>query len=69
MFNVKELEANEYVFLTLMAGTTLQKGDKVKAKSDLIERTIRELGDRVTQVGIETSVSKLKFATFEITRV
>lgn len=45
---VKELTANEYVFLTLGAGLDLQKDAKVIMKSVLADRTIKELGDKVT---------------------
>jgi len=44
----KELTATQYVFLTLGAGLTLQKGDKVFLKKDLAVRTVKELSDRVT---------------------
>lgn len=67
-FDVIVLEANEYVFLTLCAGLTLQKGDSVKLKLDLGQRTIKELGSKVSQVGGTTQVTKLANSTFEITR-
>lgn len=40
---VQELTASEYYFLTLGAGLTLQKDDKVIFKKDLAERTLKEL--------------------------
>lgn len=45
---VQELTANEWVFLTLGAGYTLQKNDKVIFKKDLAERTVLELKSKVT---------------------
>lgn len=45
---VKELTASEWVFLTLGGGLTLQKDDKVIFKEDLADRTIKELGSKVS---------------------
>lgn len=45
---VKELTASEWVFLTLGAGLTLQANEKVIFKSDLADRTIKELGSKVS---------------------
>ena len=45
---VKELTANEYIFLTLGGGLTLQKDDKVIFKSDLADRSVKELGSKVS---------------------
>lgn len=45
---VKELEAQAYMFLTLGAGLTLQKGEKVIFKSDLANRMIEEARGKLT---------------------
>lgn len=45
---VNELTASEWVFLTLGGGLTLSAGDKVIFKKDLADRTIVELGSKVT---------------------
>ena len=45
---VKELTASEWVFLTLGAGLTIQKNEAVIFKSDLADRTIKELGAKVS---------------------
>lgn len=45
---VKELTANEWVFLTLGGGLTLQKDDKVIFKSDLADRSAKELGSKIS---------------------
>ncbi len=47
-FERQELTALEYVFLTLGAGLTLQKNDKVVFKKDLAERTILRLASKVS---------------------
>jgi len=45
---VTELEAQEYVFLTLGAGLTLQKGERVIFKSDLANRMVEEARGKLT---------------------
>lgn len=45
---VKELTAQEWIFLTLGGGLTLQKDEKVIFKADLADRTITELGSKVS---------------------
>lgn len=45
---VKELEAQSYMFLTLGAGLTLQKGERVIFKSDLADRMIEESRGKLT---------------------
>ncbi len=45
---VLELTAQEWVFLTLGAGLTLQKNDKVIMQRDMAERTKVELAAKVT---------------------
>jgi hypothetical protein len=45
---VNELTANEWCFLSLGAGLTLDKNDKVIFKKDLADRMRVELGDKVT---------------------
>jgi hypothetical protein len=60
---VLELTANEYVFLTLAAGQTLQAGDKVIMQRDMAERTLKELGSRVTL----SSEFKLEFEDGDVT--
>ena len=45
---VKELTASEWVFLTLGAGLTLQANEKVIFKSDLADRMIKELPNKMS---------------------
>lgn len=45
---VKELEAQAYIFLTLGAGLTLQKGERVIFKSDLADRMVEEARGKLT---------------------
>lgn len=45
---VKELEAQDYIFLTLGAGLTLQKGERVIFKSDLADRMVEEARGKLT---------------------
>lgn len=45
---VTELEAQDYIFLTLGAGLTLQKGQRVLFKSDLAERMLEEARGKLT---------------------
>ena len=45
---VKELEAQAYMFLTLGAGLTLQKGERVIFKSDLADRMLEEARGKLT---------------------
>lgn len=47
-FKQSQLTANEYSFLTLGAGLTLQPGDSVIFKKPLAERMLVELGSKVT---------------------
>ena len=46
----KQLRAETWIFLTLGAGLTRQKNEEFKMRADLADRTIAELGDKVTDV-------------------